>query len=47
MYAIIYFNEQINDNIIVYASSVFDYVYKMYVQKYQDCDFHDFKIVKM
>jgi hypothetical protein len=47
MYAIIYYNETIQNNVIVFASSVFDVVYKMYVQKYQDCDFHDFRIVQM
>ena len=47
MYAIIYYNETIQNNVIVFASSVFDIVYKMYVQKYQDCDFHDFRIVQM
>lgn len=47
MYGIIYYNEKIQDNVIVYASSNFDMVYKMYVQKYQDNDFHDFKIVTL
>ena len=47
MYAIIYYNETIQNNVIVFVSSVFDVVYKMYVQKYQDCDFHDFRIVQM
>ena len=47
MYAIIYYNETIQNNVIVFASSVFDVVYKIYVQKYQDCDFHDFRIVQM
>ena len=47
MYGIIYFNEQIQNNVIVYASSNFDIVYKMYVQKYQDCDFHEFRIVSL
>ena len=47
MYGIIYYNEQIQNNVVVYASSNYDVVYKMYVQKYQDCDFHNFKIAKL
>jgi hypothetical protein len=47
MYAIIYYNEIIKDNIVVYASSVYSMVEKMYNMKYKDNDFHDFKIVTL
>ena len=47
MYAIIYYNDFVKNNVIVYASSVYEQVEKMYNMKYKDNDFTKFKIVKM
>ena len=47
MYAIIYYNDFVKNNVIVYASSVYEQVEKMYNMKYKDDDFTEFKIVKM
>lgn len=46
MYAIIYYNDFVKNNVIVYASSVYEQVEKMYNMKYKDNEFTEFKIVK-
>ena len=44
MYAIVYYNEEINRDIIVDASSVFEIIYKRYMAKYKDDKTYNYRI---
>jgi hypothetical protein len=44
MFAIVYYNEEINRDIIVDASSVFEIIYKRYMAKYKDDKTHNYRI---
>lgn len=44
MYAIVYYNEEINRDIIIDASSVFEIIYKRYMTKYKDDKTHNYRI---
>lgn len=44
MFAIVYYNEEIKNDVIVDASSVFEIIYKRYMTKYKDDKTHNYRI---
>lgn len=47
MFAIVYYNEEINRDIIIDASSVFEIIYKKYMEKYKNDKTHNYRITVM
>ena len=44
MFAIVYYNEEIKNDVIVDASSIFEIIYKRYIEKYKDDKTHNYRI---